>query len=141
MRNAKRHGLVVGVEEQQKICVLGTLSLAIANLRRQTIDEHAESAHPAAVLPILGHHPLAVRSEPDDVLVPVPGLGIAIEEGIAMEIRMLLAVADHALREFQKRRARRVQVPVIPRQLGVLTVAIVVAALSAAQLVAAGNHG
>src|ERR1700692_4899101 len=94
MRNSKRHGFVVGVEEQQKVRVLSALSFAIANLRRQTIDEHAESTHPAAVLPILGHHPLAVRSEPDDVLVGVLGLGIAIEEGVTVEIRMLLAGAD-----------------------------------------------
>src|SRR5882762_11945317 len=89
--NAKRHRFVMGVEEQQKARILGALPLAVAYLGRSAVEEHAESAHPAAVLPVLRHHPLAVGPEPDDVLVGMLRLRVAVVERIAMKIGMLFA--------------------------------------------------
>src|SRR5258708_20086642 len=131
---------MIGVEEQQKVRVLGALSPAVPYLGRHAVDEHAESTHPAAVLPVLRHHPLAVRSEPDDILIGMLRFGIAVVEDIAMKIRMLFAILDHSPREFQKFRAWRVQIPVIPGNFRVLTIGVVVALLTAAQLIAPGNH-
>jgi len=67
-----------------------------------SIEVHAESTHPAAVLPVLRHHPLAVGSEPHDILIGVLRFGITVVEGVPMKIRMLLAILDHSPREFQE---------------------------------------
>src|ERR1700736_3816220 len=101
---------------------MGALSFTVAYLRRHAVDVHAERPHPAAVLPVLRHHPLAVGPEPDDIRTGMPRFGIAVVEGIAMKIRMLFAVLDHSPREFQEFRARRVQIPGIPRNFRVLTI-------------------
>src|SRR6266481_9991219 len=84
----------MGVEEQQKVHVLSALSPAVAYLRRHPIEVHAESTHPAAVLPVLRHHPLAVGSEPHDILIGVLRFGITVVEGVPMKIRMLLARSE-----------------------------------------------
>src|SRR5882724_11978112 len=54
---------------------------------------------------------------------------------------MLFAVLHDPLRELQKLLAARVQIPVIPRQLTILTIGIVVAVLGAAEFIAAADHG
>src|ERR1700736_3843153 len=120
---------------------MGALSFTVAYLRRHAVDERAEGPHPAAVLPVLRHHPLPVGPEPDDILIGMLRFGIAVVEDIAMKIRMLFAVLDHSPREFQKLRARRVQIPVIPGNFRILTIGVVVSLLRAAQLIAAGYHG
>src|SRR5580658_11007441 len=110
------------VQQNQKIFVLGAIPGAVADFRGGAVQEHAERAHPAAVLPILGAHPLAVCAKPDDVLVGMRSVGVIVVKGIAVEIRVLLAVLDHALGEIEKSLAAVVEIPVIPRELTVLTI-------------------
>src|SRR5579885_1470909 len=91
MRNAKRHRLMVGVQQQQKILVLRRPARTVAYLRGAAVQEHSEGAHPAAILPILRLHALAVGTEPDGVLVRMMGFGVMVVESEAMEVRMCLA--------------------------------------------------
>src|ERR1700722_10463982 len=140
VRNSEGNRLVMRIEKQQKIRILGALRLSVPNLGCRAVHEHAEGAHPTAVFPILALHALAVRAKPDNVFVRMLGVGIMVIEHAAVEIRMLLPVLDHALRELQKRFSGGVQIPVIPRQFVVLTVTIVVALLGARELIAAADH-
>src|SRR5271168_3581885 len=107
VRNAKGHRFVMPIEEQQEIRVLGALSMIVANFRGGAVHEHTESAHPAAVFPVLAFHAFAVGPEPNDVFVRMLCVLIMIVECAAVKIRMPLAIADHATREFEELGLRR----------------------------------
>src|ERR1700744_6470729 len=133
--------LMMRIHEQKKIRVLGALSLSVPNLGCSPVHEHAERAHPAAVFPVLALHALAVRAEPDDVLVRMLGVRIVVIERAAVKVWVLLAVLDHPLREPEELLFGGIQVPVIPGQLIILAVTVVVALLGARELIAAADHG
>src|ERR1700722_4012041 len=99
VRNSEGNRLVMRIEKQQKIRILGALRLSVANFGCRAVHEHAECAHPSAVFPIRTLHALAVGTKPDNVFVRMLGVRIMIIEHAAMEIRMLLAILNHPLRE------------------------------------------
>src|SRR6202522_3639323 len=87
--DSKSDGLMVRIQQQQEILVLDAFARAVADFGSSTVEKHAEGAHPAPVLPVLGLHALAVRPEPDDILLGVPRFRVLLVKGMSMEIRML----------------------------------------------------
>ena len=130
--------LVARVEQQQERVVLDLAALRRAVGDLLAVEEHAE--HVRLLLPVaLGHAP-AVGPEPPHVgqaraLLLAPG-----EELAAPEHGVLAAQGDQALGEVVELGLRAAQAPLVPGDLVVLAPGVVVAALGAAQLVAAEQH-
>src|ERR1700693_4166466 len=102
IRNPEGHRLMVRVQQQQEVLVLRAPTLAVANLRRHPVEKHAERAHPPADFPVVGLHALAIRPEPNDVLVRMNRLRVVVIERKAMKVRMLLAVPVHPFNELEE---------------------------------------
>src|SRR5436190_3058616 len=126
---------VVRIEEEIETVVDDRLAAMIGRRDRASVEERADRPRECAV-PVLIRHLLAVGLEPADVAHAAHG---ASEKPAApLEVLVLLAKANEPAREGEQSVID--VLPVVPGELVVLAVRIVVAALRAADLVAAQQH-
>src|SRR5258707_11472544 len=94
-RQAERHRLVVGVEEDEEAIVDDRLASLIRRGNALAAEEDADAAG-KSVLPIVVGHLAAVRFEPADVAHACAAERTAIEPAPALKDWMLAAECDHA---------------------------------------------
>ena len=136
-RQAEIDLIVMGVDHQQQRGVgPGTTNPGFLGA---AIHQHAQAAA-LAVFPLLGGHFVAIRREPGDVLHADVFVVVAHQETPAPQDRVRQAQLDQALDELEQGLAVIVQVPVDPADLAVLAIGIVVAVLSASELVPGDDH-
>ena len=123
-RQLEWDGLVVTVEEQQKVIVLDRTAAPVALIHGLTEEIDAETAG-KTLRPLLIGHFGAVRLDPVDVLVVRAGDGLALEEVLPMENGMVAPQGDDALSEGQKLAVGIGQIPVNPADFVILTVGVV----------------
>src|SRR5258707_15622273 len=94
-RQAERHRLVVGVEEDEEAIVDDRLASLIRRGNALAAEEDADAAG-KSVLPIVVGHLAAVGLEPADVADVNTAQRTAIEPAPALKDGMLAAERDHA---------------------------------------------
>ncbi len=131
--------LVVRVQQQEKGVGDDRRARVVELLDRIPRQAQPEAAR-EAVLPLLLRHLLAVGAEPREILDLRALDPAALEEPAAMEHRLLGAQADQLADEVDLAQPRARDRPRVPGDLVVLAIGVVVAALRAADLVAAAQH-
>ena len=141
VRQRELDRLVVGVEDQDEVVVhhLVAVPIHLRDIRTVEIDHHRERVR---VLPVGHIHDRTGMVEPFGLrdLVHRVARRTAGEEAAPMQHRMAQTQVDHLGDERQHLLLRIVEVPIRPRDLVVLAVRVVVAALRAHDLVAAADH-
>ena len=129
--------VVMGVDHQQQ----GGVGPGAANpgFLGAAIHQHAQAAA-LAVFPLLGSHLVAIRRQPGDVLHTDVFVVVAHQEAPTPQDRVRQAQLDQALDELEQGLAVIVQVPVDPADFAVLAIGVVVAVLSASELVPGDDH-
>ena len=136
----ERHLLLGGVQQRQQAVVEQALAALVDGVQGVAAQHERQRGDPG-LLPVLGRHLLAVRPQPRQVLGRrVPDV-VADQEARPLQDGVAGAQLDQPAREVGERPPPIVQLPVDPRQVVVLAVGVVVAALGAAQLVARQQHG
>ena len=107
--------------------------------QRGARDEHADGAQ-VRVVPVVGRHLATRRVQPGEVLRAAADRRPALEPVPLPQRRVLAPQPQRGLRDLVDVEPGVVGTPVDPRDLVVLAVGVVVAALGAAALVAGGDH-
>src|SRR3954463_14430447 len=129
LREREFNRFVAGVEHHVKAVVEDLLAALVRRRNAAAVQEHAERLGERR-LPILFRHLRAARREPADVADPAAVDRPALEPAAAAEHGMAMTHPDQAAGELQQIRVG--VLPVVPRDLAVLAVAVVVALLGAA---------
>jgi hypothetical protein len=131
--------LVIGIEQDEEHIVLHRPAPLVALIHDVAVQQQADAAD-QAVRPLLVVHLQAIRAVPLDVLDLVAPDGPSLEEGAAMEDRVLLAQRDQPLGEAEQLALVPIEIPVEPADRVILAVGVVVPALGAPPLVAGDEH-
>src|SRR5690606_29207845 len=139
--NPECHRVVVGVEHDEERIVALWAAALVQLIQSFGGQDRAQAADPGG-RPVLGCHLAAVGTQPDDVGWPIRRVDRrAAKVGCSPQARVRAAQRDHLAGEVEERLLALVETPVVPGDLVVLAVGVVVAALGAADLVAAQDHG
>src|SRR5690606_24391270 len=137
-RQAEADHIMVSVEQQQQGVIVAAAAYA-AGLGA-TVEQHSQALGVGG-LPLLLGHRLTRRRQPAD-LVHIQLLVIfADQEAAPAQDRIVMAQADQIAGEVHQLTLILIQIPVDPAQLVILTVDVVVALLSAGELVSSQQHG
>ena len=131
--------LVLGVQPEQERAVPLLLATRAGGAERVAGDEHADDAQ-CVVRPVVARHLSAARVEPDQVLGSAVDRRSALEPVPLSQRRVLTTQPERRLGHLVDVEPRVVGTPVDPRDLVVLHVGVVVAALGPSALVTGRDH-
>src|SRR5262249_5701885 len=137
LRQDKRQGLIVGIEQHVKAVVDDPFAANIRTVNAFPIEKNSESFG-KSLAPLFFSHLQSVGRKPADIRDFCAVNGTALKPLAPSEDGVLLAQLNQPVREFQQFLIRRF--PVKPRDFIVLTIGVIVTPLGAADLISSEQH-